>query len=309
MFILPKPLNLAKLLRQLNRPLVGLVYSENDIEHIYVKRIASLNALLGPLECSANNDQEYSLVFATTISEGLSKLKNTVLLAPKKIVGECSLYETLVQSNVVLAVDNPRLEFIRLAGLVEALLADPPVRRGDELQSVVYGKDCLIKQGAVIGQAGFGYERDLDGTPIRFPHFGRVVLGNHVEVGANTVISKGALEDTVIGAGTKIDDLVYIAHNCRIGKNVMIAGNATLCGGVHVGDGAWIGAGASIKQNIKVGEGAVVGLGAVVVKDVAAYSTVVGNPARAIDDQAQAEKDQAHLAQQKRQEQQTQGAA
>ena len=231
--------------------------------------------------------------------------KGAIVIVNQKVL----FPEAVAKNNTLVKTSNPRLMFIKLVVDILKSTNEEELFTNYDPTSVIYGKCCLIKPGAVIGQAGFGYERDFDGTPIRFPHFGRVVLGNRVEVGANTVIPKGALEDTVIGDCTKIDDLVYIAHNCKIGKNVMIAGNATLCGGVQVGDGAWIGAGASVKQNVKVGEGAVVGLGAVVVKDVAAYSTVVGNPARAIDDQAQAEKEQVHLAQQKRQEQQTQGAA
>lgn len=286
MFFLIKPLNLAKLVRQHDGLLANLVCFDDDLEHVHIKQIASLSKLLEPYECSSNNSQEYSLGFVAHVDENLSKLKRTVLIAPKNIVSESHLDKMISRSNIVLAVDNPRLEFIKLASVIETQLEGQSISE-EESSSVVYGKNCLVKDGAVIGKPGFGFERDLDGTPIRFPHFGGVVLGNNVEVGANTVISRGVFEDTEIGDSTKIDDLVYIAHNCKIGENVMIAGNATLCGGVQVGDSAWIGAGASVKQNIKVGDGAIVGMGAVVTRNVSPGSTVAGNPARTIESKDQ----------------------
>lgn len=289
------PIALDTLLRVAKDEVHGFEIETAVQDSVFIEGFSSLNhARKNFLSfCSASE-------FPSTFNaKGAIVIVNHKVLAP----------EVVEKNNTLVKTSNPRLMFIKLVVDILKSINEEELFTNYESTSVIYGKDCLIKPGAVIGQAGFGYERDRDGTPIRFPHFGSVVLGNHVEVGANTVISKGVLEDTVIRDCTKIDDLVYIAHNCKIGKNVMIAGNATLCGGVQVGDGAWIGAGASIKQNVKVGEGAVVGLGAVVVKDVAAYSMVVGNPARAIDDQAQDEKEQVHLAQQKRQEQQTQGAA
>ncbi|NOI82335.1 hypothetical protein F0237_16830 [Vibrio tubiashii] len=144
---------------------------------------------------------------------------------------------------------------------------------------VSVGDNCIVKKGAVIGAAGFGFERDGEGKPVRFPHFGYVALGSNVEIGANSVVSRGAIDNTVIGNNTKIDDLVYIAHNCKIGDNVMIAGKATICGSVKIGDNAWIGAGAMIRQHVTIGKGAIVGMGAVVIKDVRPGVTVIGNPA------------------------------
>jgi UDP-3-O-[3-hydroxymyristoyl] glucosamine N-acyltransferase LpxD len=202
------------------------------------------------------------------------------LIAPKQILNNSELCQQLVQKNtLILMSENPRLMFIKALVNIEksAGIAGSSFIRN--VGVVKQGVGCVIKSGAIVGQAGFGFERDLDGTPIRFPHFGSVILGNNVEIGSNSVVSRGAITDTRIDDDTKIDDLVYIAHNCKIGSKVMIAGNATLCGGVQVGDGAWIGAGASIRQNISVGAGATVGMGAVVVKDVPAGVTVMGNPA------------------------------
>lgn len=268
-----KPIDLDRQLRAMKSEVFGF---EQDIELQNSVLIEGLSSL----SCASNHFLSFCLASelpSTFNAAGAIVIVNQKVLVP----------EAVAKNNRFLKTENPRLMFIKLVAAVHKSTNEEELFLNYDPTSVIYGNDCLIKPGAVIGQAGFGYERDLDGTPIRFPHFGRVALGNHVEVGANTVISKGALEDTVIGDGTKIDDLVYIAHNCKIGKKVMIAGNATLCGGVQVGDGAWIGAGASIKQNIMVGEGAVVGMGAVVVKDVTPYSTVAGNPAREIEKQQQ----------------------
>lgn len=281
-FVLDSRLSLFEFLEHKDVYLDSAKNFRNDIHNVYLKRMVTLRELLKYREFSSDIDQEFSLAFTTAICDELNKIKRAVLIVPHSFQNDCDLSEILCESNIVLVADNPRLEFIKLANLIVSHLERDRSSDSGTSNSIVYGKNCVIKDGAVIGKAGFGFERDVDGTPIRFPHFGRVFLGDNVEVGANSVISKGAIEDTLVGDSTKIDDLVYIAHNCRIGKKVMIAGNATLCGGVQVGDSAWIGAGASIKQNIKIGEGAIVGMGAVVTRDVPAYATAAGNPARVI---------------------------
>jgi UDP-3-O-[3-hydroxymyristoyl] glucosamine N-acyltransferase LpxD len=142
------------------------------------------------------------------------------------------------------------------------------------------GANCVIKSGATIGEDGFGFERDENGRPLRFPHLGAVVIGDRVEVGSHAVICRGALGDTTIGDDVKIDDGAQIAHNCRIGRSTLIHAHAALSGSVVIGENAWIGPGATIIQQIEIGDGALVGIGANVVRPVAAGTTVAGNPAR-----------------------------
>lgn len=148
---------------------------------------------------------------------------------------------------------------------------------------VMIGHDCVIKSGSVLGGAGFGYERDEDGNKFRFPQIGQLVIGDYVEVGANTCIDRGALADTVIGDYTKINNLCHIAHNNRIGRNVTITGCVNLSGSNIIDDNVWIAPNSSIRGWVHVGEGAIVGMGAVVVKDIPPHETWIGNPAHKME--------------------------
>lgn len=151
---------------------------------------------------------------------------------------------------------------------------------------VVMGKNCVVKAGAVLGGAGFGYERDAYGNKFRFPQIGQLIMGDYVEVGANTCIDRGALADTVIGDYTKINNLCHIAHNNKIGKNVTITGCVNVSGSNVIDDDVWIAPNSSIRGWVHIGKGATVGMGAVVVKDIPEHETWVGNPARKLEKKA-----------------------
>jgi UDP-3-O-[3-hydroxymyristoyl] glucosamine N-acyltransferase LpxD len=142
------------------------------------------------------------------------------------------------------------------------------------------GADVVIHAGAVIGADGFGYQRDEDARLWHFPHLGGVVIADRVEIGANTCIDRGTLSDTVIEEGVKIDNLVHIAHNVRIGADSVVVASVFVGGSTPIGARTWIGAGATLRDGIEVGDEGFVGLGAVVLKDVPPGVTVVGNPAR-----------------------------
>lgn len=142
------------------------------------------------------------------------------------------------------------------------------------------GRNVRIKAGAVLGNDGFSFEREDDGTLMRFPHFGGVVVEDDVEIGSNSVIDCGTFGDTVIGRGTKIDNLCHIAHNVKVGRDCLIIAHSVVSGSDWLGDGVWLAPGSLLRNGITVGDGAFIGMGAVVIKDVKAGEKVFGNPAR-----------------------------
>jgi UDP-3-O-[3-hydroxymyristoyl] glucosamine N-acyltransferase len=113
------------------------------------------------------------------------------------------------------------------------------------------GDRCIIQSGAVIGSDGFGFQPTASGW-LKVPQVGTVVIGNDVEIGANTAIDRGAIEDTVIGDGVKIDNLVQIAHNVRIGDHTAIAGCAGIAGSTVIGKRCMIGGAAMIQGHIEI---------------------------------------------------------
>ena len=129
----------------------------------------------------------------------------------------------------------------------------PGVRLGDRV---------VVQAGAVLGSTGFGYVRDpATGSYLAFPQQGTLLIGDDVEIGANTTIDRGALGETRIGEGTKIDNLVHIAHNCTIGRNVVIAAQTGISGSTTIGDSAVVGGQVGIGDHAVIGEGVILGSG------------------------------------------------
>jgi len=142
------------------------------------------------------------------------------------------------------------------------------------------GNGCILQIGVSIGGDGFGYRPSADGRSlVKIPHIGTVVLGDGVEIGANSCVDRGKFSATIIGAGTKIDNLVQIGHNCRIGRCCVIAACTGVAGSVTMGDGVMVGGCVAIKDHTTIGNGARIGGGSGVTADVAAGATVVGYPA------------------------------
>jgi UDP-3-O-[3-hydroxymyristoyl] glucosamine N-acyltransferase len=122
------------------------------------------------------------------------------------------------------------------------------------------GNRVIVHAGAVLGSDGFGYVRDREtGGYEKFPQVGRLVIEDEVEIGANATIDRGALDETRIRRGTKIDNLVHIGHNCRIGEDVIIAAQTGLSGSIVIENGVVLGGQVGIGEHARVGEGVMVG--------------------------------------------------
>jgi UDP-3-O-[3-hydroxymyristoyl] glucosamine N-acyltransferase len=147
---------------------------------------------------------------------------------------------------------------------------------GVELRGAV-----ILHSGVVVGSDGFGYIKD-NGHVCKFPQLGRVIIEDDVEIGANTTIDRGSLDDTVIGAGTKIDNLCHVAHNVKIGRNTLVAAQCGISGSTVIGDDVTMGGQTGVGDHVTIGNDVTIGGKAGVIGNLKAGSVVWGIPARPV---------------------------
>ncbi len=230
---------------------------------------------------------EDTLVFASDermLAEALASNAGAILAGKQK-----------AEDRRVLIVRDPRTAFAQVyarwfaeqpvGGVHASAIVDPTARvgAGCEIGAGVYveaqvelGEGCVlgprvvvysgttvgrrvkVQAGAVLGSSGFGYARTAEGY-VGFPQIGTLWIGDDVEIGANTTIDRGALGETRIGRGTKIDNLVHVAHNCVIGQDVVIAAQVGMAGSCVVEDGAMLGGQVGLGDRVKIGPGVILG--------------------------------------------------
>lgn len=146
-------------------------------------------------------------------------------------------------------------------------------------EGAILGDRVRIRAGARISSDGFGYTAGPDG-PVKIRQIGRCILGDDVEVGCNSTIDRGSLGDTVIGDGTKIDNLAHVGHNCRLGRNCFVVAQVGIAGSTVIGDGARIGGQVGIAGHVEIGDGASIAAGSGVMSNIPEGETWSGRPAR-----------------------------
>lgn len=154
---------------------------------------------------------------------------------------------------------------------------------GTVIKNSIIGNDFLSNEYAVIGSFGFTMAKDEEQNKFRIPTLGRVIIGNHVEIGAHDNISRGSAGDTIIEDNIKIDALVYIGHDTHLQKNVQITAGGIVGGFTQIGESAFMGVNASVRNRIVLGGNCIVGMGSTVTKNIEANVTVVGNPAKLLE--------------------------
>jgi UDP-3-O-[3-hydroxymyristoyl] glucosamine N-acyltransferase len=151
-------------------------------------------------------------------------------------------------------------------------------------QNVKIGENCLIKDNTTIGTEGLSHDYDeVQDLYFKLPQIGGVIIDDYVEIGPNSTVRRAALDDTIVGRGTRIGSLCNIGHNVVIGKNCTFISHGIAGGSSVYGDNVFVGMGASIKHGMNIGSNATIGQGSVVVKHVPEGETWVGNPAKKIE--------------------------
>jgi UDP-3-O-[3-hydroxymyristoyl] glucosamine N-acyltransferase len=197
-----------------------------------------------------------------------ARIEEGAVIEPGAVVGR----EAVVGAGTTIAAGA-------VVGYRVVLGRDCYVGAGASLTHAVIGNGVIIHAGARIGQDGFGFAFGAQGR-LKVPQIGCVVIGDDVEIGANTTIDRGTLSDTVIGEGTKIDNLVQIAHNVIIGRHCIIVAQSGIAGSAELGDYVVMGAKSGVIGHVKIGRGAQIAGMAHVKDDVPAGAKMGGTPAR-----------------------------
>lgn len=193
-----------------------------------------------------------------------------------KIGANCYIGKNVVLGNGVVMYPNVIVMDDTTIGDGTIMWSGTVIRERTEI-----GAGCIFHINSSIGADGFGFRPREDGMGLaKIPQIGNVVIGNGVEIGANSSVDRGKFSSTIIGDGCKIDNMVQIGHNSVMGRSCIMAGASGLAGSVTLGDGVVIGGSASIKDHTTIHSGATVGGGSGVMSDVAAGKTVLGYPAQ-----------------------------
>jgi UDP-3-O-[3-hydroxymyristoyl] glucosamine N-acyltransferase len=248
-------------------------------------------------ESLADTEIPDGLVLLITTDPEISFLDAVNLLHPEPVLKRCVSAQADLAETSILADDvhiGPFSSIGQHSNVGASSTIEAGVRIGNHVaigkncrihpnvviyDHTVIGDNVIIHAGAIIGADGFGY-KFRNNEHIKVPHVGHVEIADHVEIGANTCIDRGALGATRIGAGTKIDNLVQLGHNNIVGRNVIICGQSGISGSCTIEDGAILAGSAGVADHVTIGSRAVVMARSGISADVAPGTQVFGSPAK-----------------------------
>lgn len=226
-----------------------------DLETIMI-HVAEPRRVFGDIVEKFCPENEMSGIAPSAIIHPSVKIGKNVFIGPNCVIGEgCEIGDnTRIDANVTI------------------------------YHHVRIGKRCHISSGAVIGADGHGYFLDENKRYKKIRHMGGVTIGDDVDIGANSCVDRGVLDDTTIGNNTKIDNLVQVAHSVVVGENCMITGHVGIAGSCVIGDNCWISPKAEINKGVHIASDVMVGLCATVYRSVRKNNvTLWGDPAQVVD--------------------------
>ena len=216
--------------------------------------------------------------FARACQKLVSTFSNTT---PPIIPQSASIDQTAVISPGVTLGENIRIGAYSVIGQGVSIGSNTVVENHVSISFTNLGQDCRVKSGAVIGGAGFGIAKDESGI-IEIPHLGRVMIGNRVSIGSQTCIDRGQLGDTHINDDVKIDNLVQIAHNVKIGAGSMLAAHTGISGSCIIGENVQMGGNVGLADHLTIGDNVSIAARAGVMHDIPAGEVWSGIPAMPI---------------------------
>ena len=215
------------------------------------------------------------VIFETNISPTAHVHKTAIVATTAKIGAGCYVGPLVIIGEDVILYPNVTILDNVTIGNNTSIWSGTVIR-----ERCIIGSHCILHPNVTIGADGFGFRPSPDGKGLlKIAHIGNVIIGNGVEIGANSCVDRGKFSATIVGDGCKIDNLVQIGHNCIMGRSCIMAGASGLAGSVTLGDGVVIGGGACINDHVTLGNGVQVGGGSGVINNVAAGGKVIGYPA------------------------------
>ena len=219
----------------------------------------------------ARKNIDYNIHSSAVIGENCQIAKDVSIAANCVVGNNCNIASGVVLQSGCVLQDGVSIGQNSVIGSLAIVYED-----------VYIGKRCIISSGAVIGKPGFGFVKDSNNGWVRVPQIGTVIIGDDVEIGVNSSVDRGAIDDTIIENGVKCDNLVQIGHNCVIGKNSLICGCVGISGSVTVGENCILAGGAMVGDNITIASNVVVAGAGAVRQNIETPGQYAGDPARPI---------------------------